>query len=96
MKEGKPIITTSRFLGYTKGENGNLVIVPEEAEIIKLIYTMYDEGCGIYEIRRTLRKKGYKTVSGSDNWHLSTIQSILRNKNIKVMSFFKRRSLSTT
>ena len=66
MKEGKPIITTSRFLGYTKGEDGNLVIVPEEAEIIKLIYTMYDEGCGIYEIRRTLRKKGYKTVSEHD------------------------------
>jgi site-specific DNA recombinase len=83
MKEGKPIITTSRFLGYTKGEDGNLVIVPEEAEIIKLIYTMYDEGCGIYEIRRTLRKKGYKTVSGSDYWHLSTIQSILRNEKYK-------------
>lgn len=34
MKEGKAIITTSRFLGYTKGENDTLVIVPEEAEIV--------------------------------------------------------------
>ena len=83
MKEGRPIITTSRFLGYTKDENGELVIVPEEAEIIKLIYTMYDQGFGIYEIRRALRKEGYKTVSGCDYWHLSTLQSILRNEKYK-------------
>ena len=83
MKEGKAIITTSRFLGYTKGENDTLVIVPEEAEIVKLIYTMYDQGCGIYEIRRELIKRGYKTITGNTYWHLSTLQSILRNEKYK-------------
>ena len=83
MKEGKAIITTSRFLGYTKGEDGNLKIVPEEAEIVKLIYTMYDQGFGIFDIRKALREKGYKTVSGNDYWHLSTLQGILRNEKYK-------------
>jgi len=83
MKEGRPIITTSRFLGYTKGDDGNLKIVPEEAEIVKLIYTLYDQGCGIFEIRRNLRERGYKTITGNDYWHLSTIQSILRNEKYK-------------
>ena len=83
MKEGKAIITTSRFLGYTKGENDTLVIVPEEAEIVKLIYTMYDQGCGIYEIRRELIRRGYKTITGNTYWHLSTLQSILRNEKYK-------------
>ena len=30
--------TAPRFLGYTKDENKRLVIVPEEAEIVKRIY----------------------------------------------------------
>lgn len=83
MKEGKPIITTSRFLGYTKGEDGNLAIVPEEAEIVKLIYTLYDQGVGIYAIRKRLVEKGYKTVTGCTYWNLSTIQNILRNEKYK-------------
>ena len=83
MKEGKAIITTSRFLGYTKGEDGNLEIVPEEAEIVRLIYTMYDQGYGIFDIRKVLREKSYKTVSGNDYWHLSTLQGILRNEKYK-------------
>ena len=83
MKEGKAIITTSRFLGYTKGEDGNLKIVPEEAEIVKLIFTMYDKGYGIFDIRKALRAKGYKTITGNAHWHLSTLQSILRNEKYK-------------
>jgi len=31
-------------MGYTKDEDGNLIIVPEEAEIIKRIYREYLEG----------------------------------------------------
>ena len=83
MKEGRPIITTSRFLGYTKGEDGNLTIVPEEAEIVRLIYSMYDRGIGIFAIRKELKKRGYKTITGCECWNISTIQNILRNEKYK-------------
>ncbi len=33
----------NRFLGYTKGEDGKLEIVPEEAEVVKRIYRQYLE-----------------------------------------------------
>ncbi len=38
-QQGKVQVNHNRFMGYTKDEEGNLIIVPEEAEIIKRIYT---------------------------------------------------------
>ena len=43
-QQGKVQINHNRFLGYTKDENGNLVIDPEQAEIVKRIYWEYLEG----------------------------------------------------
>ena len=34
----------TRFLGYTKDDDGNLVIDPEQAEVVKRIYREYLEG----------------------------------------------------
>src|SRR5690554_8209802 len=43
-QQGEVMVNCSRFLGYTKDENKRLVIVPEEAEIVKRIYREYLEG----------------------------------------------------
>lgn len=43
-QQGKVQVNHKRFMGYTKDEDGNLIIVPEEAEIIKRIYREYLEG----------------------------------------------------
>lgn len=43
-QQGKVQVNHNRFMGYTKDEEGNLIIVPEEAEIIKRIYREYLEG----------------------------------------------------
>lgn len=37
-------INHNRFLGYTKDADGNLIIDPEQAEIVKRIYREYLEG----------------------------------------------------
>ena len=37
-QQGKVQVNHKRFMGYTKDEDGNLIIVHEEAEIIKRIY----------------------------------------------------------
>ena len=41
MRSGKTILNHSQFLGYTKGSDGVLVIVPEEAEIVRKIFDLY-------------------------------------------------------
>ena len=43
-EKGKVIVNCTKFMGYTKNEDGDLVIVPEEAEIVKLIFLLYLEG----------------------------------------------------
>ena len=66
-------------LGY-RGENGRLVIVPEEAEIIKLIFKMRDKGKTLKGIAETLNTKGYRTRRGGKFGH-SSVQAILNNED---------------
>lgn len=54
-------MNTTTFLGYSKDKDGRLVIVPEEAKIIKEIYELYTSMVGPCEIARILESKGYKT-----------------------------------
>ena len=41
-------------MGYTKNEDGDLVIVPEEAEIVKLIFRLYLEGYSTGKIAKQM------------------------------------------
>lgn len=83
MKNGVPIVNTTTFLGYAKDKDGRLVIVPEEAKIIKEIFELYTSMVGPCEIARILESKGYKTGRGKTHWNLSLIQSILKNEKYK-------------
>lgn len=49
-QQGKVQINHNRFLGYTKDAEGNLVIDPEQAEIVKRIYREYLEGLSMDKI----------------------------------------------
>ena len=71
---------TNRFLGYDKDEEGNLVINPEEAKVVKRIYREFLEGKSYYEIGKGLTADGIKTAAGSDFWLASTLRKILMNE----------------
>ncbi len=77
---GKVQVNHNRFLGYTKDEGGNLVIVPEEAEIVMRIYREYLEGASLFQIGQGLEADGIKTAAGSDYWLQSTLKKILQNE----------------
>lgn len=63
--------------GY-KAENGELVVVPEEANIVRMIFAMYKtEGKSQLLIAKTLRGRGYKTKTGKD-WYNVQVGNILR------------------
>lgn len=73
-------VNHNRFLGYDKDENGNLVINPEQAEIVKRIYREYIEGYSMNKIAAHLESDGILTGAGNSKWHTSTINKILRNE----------------
>lgn len=79
-QNGQVQVNHNRFLGYTKDEDGNLVIDPEQAEIVKRIYREYLEGSSMDKIASGLEADGILTGAGKPRWHTSTINKILRNE----------------
>jgi len=79
-RRGKVTVTTKRFLGYDTGENGELVVNPVEAEIVKRIFKEYIAGKSIREIKNGLEDEGIKTVTGLDKWPKGTIRGVLTNE----------------
>ncbi len=73
-------VNHKRFLGYTKDEDGNLVVVPEEAVIVKRIFREYLEGKSIVQIAKGLEDDSIKTVTGLEQWHPGTIDKMLSNE----------------
>lgn len=80
MADGKVAVAYSRFLGYDKGEDGNLVVNPEEAKTIKLIYGEFLTGLSYHAIADKLTSLGIKTPGGKDKWSQRTVRSILQNE----------------
>ena len=64
MRSGRTILNHRQFLGYTKGPDGVLQIVPEEAEIVRTIFELYIQGNGVRKIKKYLESHGIKTVTG--------------------------------
>ena len=79
-QQGKVQINHNRFLGYTKDAEGNLLIDPEQAEIVKRIYREYLEGLSMDKIAAGLERDGILTSAEGKRWHTSTINKILRNE----------------
>ncbi|WP_438943008.1 recombinase family protein [Ruoffia tabacinasalis] len=79
-QQGKVQVNHKRFMGYTKDEDGNLIIVSEEAEIIKRIYREYLEGQSLVGIGRGLEKDGILTAAGKPRWRPESVKKILQNE----------------
>lgn len=79
-QQGEVMVNCSRFLGYTKDKNRQLVIVPEEAEIIKRIYREYLEGSSMDKIKRSLENDDVLTGAGGKRWHSGSIRKMLSNE----------------
>lgn len=79
-QQGKVQINHNHFLGYTKDADGNLVIDPEQAEIVRRIYREYLQGLSMDKIAAGLEADGILTGAGKTKWYSSTINKILRNE----------------
>lgn len=81
-ERGEGMINTSRFCGYDKDEYGDLIINPEEAEIVRLLFDLYLMNVGTTRLAELLNFLGVKTVTGV-NWESGTISGMLANEKYK-------------
>lgn len=79
-EKGKVIVNHNKFMGYTKNENGDLVIVPKEAEIVRLVFRLYLEGYSTGKIAKYLEEQKIKTATGLEKWHDTVVLKMLRNE----------------
>ena len=81
--DGKVSLPYSHFLGYRKGDNGLPEIVPEEAETVRWIYSLFLSGKTTGSIAGLLTREGIPTPAGKKKWAASTVESILKNEKYK-------------
>ena len=95
-QQGKVQINHNWFLGYTKDESGKLVIVPEEAEVVRRIYREYLEGASFVKIRRGLEADGILNGAKHARWHETNIKQILTNEKYTGDSLWQKTYTSDT
>ena len=74
------LFLTPALLGYDKDEEGNLVINPEEAQTVKVIYYLYLNGYSLTEIATLLMEYSRKTKLGRVEWNPGTLAGVLANE----------------
>ena len=78
-KHGKFAFPYGRIICYRKGADGKPEIIPEQAEVIRLIFNSYLQGDSLQSIKTKLETAGALTARGNTEWSAQSIQRILQN-----------------
>lgn len=70
--------STCQMLGY-RLVDGEITIVPKEAETVRRIFELYLQGYGMQKIANIINEEGHCTVKGSE-WRCSKVRSVLQNE----------------
>lgn len=81
--DGKVSVPFGNFLGYKRGEDGNLVVDEEQAVIVRRIYREFLAGSTPIAIAKSLMKDKIESTGHKEKWNTSTIRSILKNEKYK-------------
>lgn len=79
-ERGEIRVNTTKFVGYDKWEDGNLVINPQQAKIVRQIFRDFLQGETPESIARSLKEEGVPGWNGKANWYATTIQRMLQNE----------------
>jgi site-specific DNA recombinase len=81
-EKGEIYTKYKNFMGYTCVD-GEIVIVPEQAAVVRKIFDLYLQGLSLGQIKAYLEAQEIKTVTGKDIWDTKTIQRMLTNEKYK-------------
>ncbi len=79
MKAGTQKVSTTSLLGYDTDDDGEMVIVTREAEVVRTIFTSFIKGMHPAEIAEKLNALEIRTVK-NNLWRSKSIKNILRNE----------------
>lgn len=79
-QNGEVQVNHNWFLGYTKDENGHLIIDEEQAVVVRRIFREYLHGSSLKNIADGLMEDGIPTAAGRYIWRADAIRKILKNE----------------
>ena len=82
-EQGKLHVNHTKFLGYDKDKNGNLVVNEKQAKIVRRIYKEFLDGKGANRIARDLELSGVPNWNGKAKWYEGSIRKMLTNEKYK-------------
>ena len=79
-REGKVRYSYRGWLGYQKGADGKPEIIPQEAEVVRLIYKLYLDGLSVKAIADCMMQRGIPNKNGEPEWRHDMVLRILKNE----------------
>ena len=92
-KDGKVYYHCKNFLGYRWGADGQPEIDPEQAAIVRRIFSRFLLGHSVRQITTDLMADGIKTATGKTVWHDSVVQKMLCNEKYMGDALLQKDSL---
>ena len=72
------IYGTGNILGYDR-VGKEMILNPEQARTVRLIYDLYLDGWGLVKIKDELEARGIQTAMGKTRWYPTVISHVLKN-----------------
>ncbi len=82
-RENKMLYGSGNILGYDRKAGESYTINPEQAETVRMIFDLYEQGLGGAKIAKVLTERGRKNSSGLVRWDVSYITRIIANATYK-------------
>jgi site-specific DNA recombinase len=77
-KDSGKVRHTHQF-GYKRNADGSVTVDKAQAEIVKLVFEMFNSGASYPSICKRLSKDGIPRYHGSKEWYVSQIMNIVKN-----------------
>lgn len=82
-RANKQLYGSGNILGYDRKPGETYTINPEQAETVRMIYDLYEEGYGTLKIAKILQEHKRLTATGTTKWTCHNVGRILQNATYK-------------
>lgn len=69
-----------RLYGYVKDDDGNLVVEPTQAQVVRDIFRWYIDGASILGITKKLAEQKIPSPTGKERWSKRSVDTLLSNE----------------
>ena len=89
-QNGQVQVNHNHFLGYTKDADGNLIIDPEQAEVVKRIYREYLEGYSMDRMQKVWKQTVSSPALAKQNGGPAPSTKSSETRNTSAMPCFRK------